>query len=178
MHSERIHFMYVYCMFCETQRCKTIAKLMEIRGAFRSFSPQIVRKQRKKGVNKEVLFDLLPGYVFVFSEERMLDYALFFGMDGVIRRVGKQENGYELAGSDLDFAMKLFEKDGLVGSMKACRIGDEVTLEEPLFNGCQGRITRIDWRKERARVDFVFDNMACHTWISIDGINAQKKEEG
>ena len=165
--------MYVYCMFCETQRCKTIAKLMEIRGAFRSFSPQIVRKQRKKGVNKEVLFDLLPGYVFVFSEERMLDYALFFGMDGVIRRVGKQENGYELAGSDLDFAMKLFEKDGLVGS-----IGDEVTLEEPLFNGCQGRITRIDWRKERARVDFVFDNMACHTWISIDGINAQKKEEG
>ena len=62
--------MYVYCMFCETQRCKTIAKLMEIRGAFRSFSPQIVRKQRKKGVNKEVLFDLLPGYVFVFNGAR------------------------------------------------------------------------------------------------------------
>ena len=137
--------MYAYCMFCLTQRCKVIAKLMEIRGAFRSFSPQIVRKQRKKGVNKEVLFDLLPGYVFVFSEERMLDYALFFGMDGVIRRVGKQENGYELAGSDLDFAMKLFEKDGLVGSMKACRIGDEVTLEEPLFNGCQGRIRQSDF---------------------------------
>ena len=41
--------MYVYCMFCETQRCKVIAKLMEIRGAMRSFSPQIVRRQRKKG---------------------------------------------------------------------------------------------------------------------------------
>jgi len=168
--------MYVYCMFCETQRCKVIAKLMEIRGAMRSFSPQIVRRQRKKGQNLEKQFDLLPGYVFVFSEERMVDYTQFFGMDGVIRRVGKQETGYELAGSDLDFAMRLFEKDGLVGSMKTCVIGDQVTLEDPLFNGCRGKITRIDWRKERARVDFTFDNMACHTWISIDGVKSQKKD--
>ena len=61
--------MYVYCMFCETQRCKVIAKLMEIRGAMRSFSPQIVRRQRKKGQNLEKQFDLLPGYVFVYSEQ-------------------------------------------------------------------------------------------------------------
>lgn len=168
--------MYVYCMFCETQRCKVIAKLMEIRGALRSFSPQIVRRQRKKGQNTEKCFDLLPGYVFVFSEERMVDYTQFFGMDGVIRRVGKQETGYELVGSDLDFAMKLFEKDGLVGSMKTCRVGDSVTLEDPLFNGCHGKITRIDWRKQRARVDFVFDNMACHTWIAVDGVKTDAKD--
>ena len=169
--------MFVYCLFCETQRCKVIARLMEIRGVIRAFSPQIVRRQRKKGENREVQFDLLPGYVFIFSEYRMADYTQFFGMDGVIRRIGKQEDGYELAGADLDFAMKLYEKDGLVGSMKTCCIGDEVTLEDPLFNGCQGRVTRIDRRKERARVDFVFDNIACHTWISIDGVNKEKKEE-
>ena len=169
--------MYVYCMFCETQRCKVIARLMEIRGAVRSFSPQIVRKQRRQGINREVLFDLLPGYVFVFSEERMVDYTQFFGMDGVIRRVGRQETGYELAGADRDFAMKLFEKDGLVGSMKTCRIGEEVALKDPIFNGCQGRITRIDRRKERARVDFVFDNMACHTWISLEQAETEKEEK-
>ena len=168
--------MYVYCMFCETQRCKVIAKIMEIRGALRSFSPQIIRRQRKQGENVEKQFDLLPGYVFVFSEERMVDYTQFFGTDGVIRRVGKQDTGYELVGSDLDFAMRLYERDGIVGSMKACRIGDQVTLEDPLFNGCQGKITRIDWRKERARVDFTFDNMACHTWISIDGVASPKKD--
>ena len=32
-------------------------------------------------------------------------------------------------------------------------------------------------RKERARVDFVFDNMACHTWISIDGVKSQRKDK-
>ena len=169
--------MYAYCMFCVTQRCKVIAKLMEIRGAARAFSPQIVRRQRKQGKNEEVLYDLLPGYVFVYSEERMVDYQQFFGMDGVIRRVGRQETGYELAGSDLDFAMKLLEKDGLVGSMKTYKIGDQVVLEDPLFNGCQGKVTRIDNRKQRARVDFVFDKMNCHTWISLDNMKGPSAPE-
>ena len=31
--------MYAYCLFCATQRCKTIAKLLEIRGVDRAFSP-------------------------------------------------------------------------------------------------------------------------------------------
>ena len=160
--------MYAYCLFCVTQRCKVIAQLMEIRGAARAFSPQIVRRQRRQGKNEEVRYDLLPGYVFVFSEERMMDYRQFFGMDGVIRRVGRQQTGYELEGPDLDFAMKLLEKDGLVGSMRTYKIGDQVMLQDPLFNGCRGRVTRVDNRKQRARVDFVFDRMDCHTWIALD----------
>jgi len=167
--------MYAYCLFCVTQRCRIIAKLLEIRGVDRAFAPQIVRRQRKKGVNREVRYDLLPGYVFIYNEERLTDYRLFFGMDGVIRRVGRTPEGYELSGPDLDFAMKLLEKDGLVGAMKTCKVGDEVKLEDPLFNGCQGRVTRIDYRKERARVDFVFDGLACHTWISLDAVKSQRK---
>ena len=78
---------------------------MEVRGVDRAFSPRIIRKQRKQGENVKKAFDLLPGYVFLYNRERLTDYTLFCGMDGVIRRVGKQDNGYELAGSDLDFAM-------------------------------------------------------------------------
>ena len=170
--------MHAYCLFCLTQRCGVIAKLMEIRGADRAFSPQIVRNQRKQGVNRAARYDLLPGYVFVYSGEPLTDYRLFYGMDGVIRRVGSREEGYELTGPDLDFAMRLLEKDGLVGSMKACRTGDEVVLEDPLFNGCQGRVTRIDRRKARARVDFVFDSMACHTWISLEDVRGGQTQEG
>ena len=120
--------MYAYCLFCVTQRCKVIAKLMEIRGAARAFSPQIVRRQRKQGENRDVTFDLLPGYVFIFSEEKWTDYRQFFGMDGVIRRVGRRDDGYELEGADLDFAMRLLEKDGLVGAVQTCVTGDTVTL--------------------------------------------------
>ena len=169
--------MYAYCMFCQTQRCRIIAKLMEIRGADRAFSPQIIRKQRKQGVNVEKRFDLVPGYVFVYSRERLTDYRMFFGMDGVIRRVGRREDGYELEGEDLDFAMKLLEKDGVVGAMQVCKVGDRVMLEDPLFAGCRGRVTAIDYRKERAKVEFVFDEHSMTSWVSLDLVKNGKKAE-
>ncbi len=169
---------YAYCLFCLTQRCKVIAKLMEIRGAERAFSPQIIRKQRKQGENVKKQFDLLPGYVFLYSEERLTDYRFFFGIDGVIRRVGKTEDGYALAGPDLDFAMKLLDMDGVVGGMTACRLGDEVTLENPLFAGCEGKVIEIDYRKERANVAFVFDNTRREIWVSLDGVKHLSAPEG
>ena len=169
--------MYAYCLFCQTQRCEVIAKLMEIRGVDRAFSPHIIRKQRKQGVNVERRFDLLPGSVFIYNKDRLTDYRLFYGMNGVIRRVGRREDGYELEGSDLDFAMKLLEKDGLVGTMKICRVGDEVTLEDPLFSGCQGRVVAIDYRKERAKVEFVFDRNSCSSWISLEDVKQQHRIE-
>jgi len=163
---------YAYCLFCQTQRCGTIAKLMEIRGADRAFSPRILRKQRKKGENLDRQYDMLPGYVFVYSRKRMTDYRLFYGMDGVIRRVGRREEGYELEGSDLDFALKLLEKDGLVGAMKVCRLGDEVALEDSLFSRCMGRVIEIDYRKERAKVEFMFDKNSCSTWVAIENVKS------
>jgi len=170
--------MYAYCLFCLTQRCKVIAQLMEIKGADRAFSPQIVRKQRKQGENVKKQFDLLPGYVFIYNEERLTDYSFLFGIDGVIRRVGRTEKGYELEGSDLEFAMKLLEKDGIVGGMKACHIGDEVTLEDPLFSGCEGKVTEIDYRKERAKVSFVFDNVKREIWVALDEVKHLNQPEG
>ena len=67
----------------------------------------------------------------------------------------------------------------MVGAMKICREGDSVILEDPLFNGVQGRVTKIDWRKERARVDFVFEKNPCHVWVSLENVkNLKKPEEG
>ena len=170
--------MYAYCLFCVTQRCRVIAKLMEIRGVKRAFSPQIIRKQRKKGENVRKRFDLLPGYVFLYSEERLVDYTLFCGMDGVIRRVGQTEKGYELEGSDLDFAMKLLAKDGLVEGMILYRSGDEVKLQDTLFNGCEGKIIEIDYRKERAKVSFVFDQTEREIWVALEDVKHTRRPEG
>ena len=168
--------MYAYCLFCRTQRCARIAQLMEIRGVDRAFSPQILHKQRKQGENRSRVNDLLPGYVFLYSEERLTDYTFFTGIDGIIRRVGRTETGYELEGADRDFAMNLLEKDGMVGAMRMVEVGQTVRLEDPLFDRSEGVITKIDYRKERARVDFRFDGNDCHTWIAVEGIRKVSKE--
>ena len=81
--------MYAYCLFCETQRCKPIAYLLERYGiADRAFSPQIIKRRRVKGKNVDCPYDLLPGYVFLFSETPLEDFSPFRGITGIIRRIG------------------------------------------------------------------------------------------
>ena len=48
--------------------------------------------------------------------------------------------------------------------MTVFKVGDEVRLDDPLFNDVAGKITRIDYRKQRARVDYHFAGMDCFTW--------------
>ena len=101
---------------------------------------------------------------------------MFAGIDGVIRRVGKTESGYELEGPDREFALGLLEKDGKVGALKMVKVGETVRLEDALFEGSEGVVTKIDYRKERARVDFKFEGNDCHAWIAVDGIRPMKTE--
>ena len=49
-------------------------------------------------------------------------------------------------------------------------------LEHSLFDGSEGVVTKIDYRKERARVEFRFDGNDCHAWIAVDGIRPLKTE--
>ena len=167
--------MYVYCLFCRTQRCTRIAQLMEIKGVNRAFSPKVLSRQRVKGVNLTQEKDLLPGYVFLFHEERIIDYQIFSGIDGVIRRVGKSETGYELEGPDREFALGLLEKDGKVGAMRMVKVGEKIRMEDPLFAGSEGVVTKIDYRKERARIDFKFEGNDCHAWVAVEDV--RKVEE-
>ena len=167
--------MFAYCLFCRTQRCARIAQLLEIRGMARAFSPQIVQRKRVQGQNLKQCRDLLPGYILIFNEEKLTDYSVFFGMDGVIRKVGEPEEWYELQGADRDFAFRLLEKDGVVGSMSIVKAGEAVTLDDALFAGVRGTVTRIDYRKERARVDFTFRGNACHTWVSLEDVKSSEK---
>ena len=95
---------------------------------------------------------------------------MFFGIDGVIRKVGQADENYELQGSDREFALELLEKDGIVGGMRMVKIGEDVTLDDPLFSGNRGKVTRIDYRKERARVDFTFRGNECHTWVALEDV--------
>lgn len=169
--------MYAYCLFCETQRCRTVAYLLERYGvADRAFSPQIIKRARVKGKNIDRPYDLLPGYVFLFSETPLEDFTPLYGIMGILRRIGDPENRWALSDGDLDFAQRLLRKDGTVGQLTVFKVGDEVRLDDPLFNGVAGRITRIDYRKQRARVDYRFAGMNCFTWIAVEMIQDKEKE--
>lgn len=117
------------------------------------------------------MYDLPPGYVFVYSETEIKESNMLYGINGIIRGLASPNCGFSLSGGDYDFAMNLYRKSDVIGLVTVFKIGDEVKLDDPLFNNCQGKIIKIDYRKQRARVDYQFDGMDCFTWIACDFIN-------
>ncbi len=162
---------YVYCLFCVTYRCQAIARLLEARGVSRAISPRITRMIRKEGANREEEADLTPGYVFIYHPDDLLDTDMFYGIDGVIRKVGTPRSRYRLEGPDRTFALRLLDRGGLVGAQPICRVGDEIRLVDPLFRECSGRVTHLDYRKLRARVEFTLFGRPCATWVAVEAMD-------
>ena len=61
--------MYVYCLFCETVKCRGIAEAITDRFHCRAISPKQIQHTRSKGRQMDIEHDLLPGYVFVYDPE-------------------------------------------------------------------------------------------------------------
>ena len=167
--------MFAYCLFCRTQRCHVIADLLEKKGADRAFSPQIISRQRKQGKLEEVRHDLLPGYVFVFTEEEQKTFDLFRGIDGIIRCLRNDDGTMNLTRADYRFAMELRDKDGLIGALTVLKEGEKVRIKDSVLENYGGTIESIDHRKQRAKVRFRFDNQERTAWVACDVLY---KEEG
>ena len=165
----------VYCLFCQTKKAGEVAYILENRGLVRAFSPQIVKRQRVQGQNEDRVYDLLPGYVFVYANEELNTTRYFSEISGIIRRLGLRENRFQLQNGDRDFAMQLYRKNGLVGEITVFKEGDLVCIEDPLFQGCNGKITRMDYKKQRARVEFEFAGNVCVSWVAC---NMMEKKDG
>lgn len=163
--------MHVYCLFCQTQRCRAIASWLEKTRVCRAITPQITMRERIKGKNCDVLCDMLPGYVFLFSEKEIRDFSSLHQINGLIRVLGTVETGMELYGTDAEFALRLFRQDGVINGVKVFRTGDRVRLADPLFAACEGRISKVDNRKKRAKIDFVFNGLNCSTWAAMNEID-------
>ena len=160
--------MEVYCLQCVTQKCRTVAQVLEYMGVHRAFAPTVLQSERKAGSLLEKPRDLLPGYVFVFMEEKVPDSFFFREPMGVMHPLAYSQKTWELHGSDLAFALELYARDGQIGTMKVLKCGDTVELLDPLFQKVCGRVSEMDIRKHRAKVTFEFGGKVWNVWISCD----------
>ncbi len=160
--------MFAYCMYCQTQRAKKIADLLLSQGYDCAFTPRVICHHWVQGRIIERPYDLLPGYVFLFTEEPILDFSTFRRKEGVSRILGRPDDRYELTGADRTFALQLYETDGLISPMPLVHEGTRVRLLNPLFENHHGTVTRVDYKKQRARVEFLFDEERWMTWVAIE----------
>ena len=159
----RVIWLYMYCLFCETQKCTIVALTIERKYGIQAISPEIIQRKWVKGVCEEKRHNWLPGYVFLYSETPLTHR---FVIPGIIRWLGKGELQYE----DEAFARMIYEKGGVLGTLKLADIGDRCVIDDPLWAKMEGIVTKIDRGRKRCRVEFIFDNLRRSVWLGYEMI--------
>ena len=162
--------MPVYCLFCETQKCSIIAKLIEHCWGITCIFPRIIQRKWVKGVPQEVHHSMLPGYIFLYPEVPLKKNIC---IPGIIRTLG---NG-ELQDVDLAFAMMLHEHNGVLGSIRLMEEGNHYIVDDPLWQKMEGRIIKVDRGRKRCCIEFTFDNVQRTVWLGYDIIQPIKVEK-
>lgn len=164
----KVKNMHAYCLFCETQRCKDIAKIIEKISDCRCIFPRVIQRKWVKGVAREVTHACLPGYLFLFTEEDIYPY---FSVSGILRVLGRGE----LEGADLNFANMIYKCDGLLGTVRLAQVGDRCHISDPLWENLQGTIVKVDRGRKRCCVEFTFDRQKRRIWVGYDLIKTEEE---
>lgn len=152
---------YAYCLFCETQRCNIISEYIIKNYGYQCLSPQIVQRKWVKGVPVDENHDWLPGYLFIYSDQKI---STRFEISGIIRCLGDGE----LKGQDLKFAEMIRNKDGVMGNMTLIREGDRCKISDPAWQEMRGTVTKIDRGRKRCCIEYTFDGAARKIWAGYE----------
>lgn len=158
---ERGNVVFAFCLFCETQRCKTIAEYIFKSYSYICFSPKIIQRKWIKGVIQEEYHDLLPGYVFLYTENPQIPN---FGIDGIIRCLG---NG-PLTGQDRAFAEMLYKRNGVIGIIPLVREGELCRINDPAWEDIQGKVIKMDHGRKRCCVEYEFNQIRREVWVGYE----------
>ena len=162
---ERGMHMYTYCVFCDTSRSRRIAMLAERLYNCRAISPQREQLKWVKKVPVRERHDLLPGYVFLYSEPPIQRPSSLRSIPGVIRCLSDQEHQYVLQGNDEKFALMLLDKEGVIGSVKVFQEGDRIRVCDGMYAGLETRILKINKRNLRMLIEIPFAGMQVKSWV-------------
>ncbi len=163
--------MISYCLFCHTAKCDAVAALLPQLLECSAVSPKIVQRKWTKGQCAEESRDYLPGYVFLYTDAPLPDYGVLWSVDGVLRLLGRAEDGYRLTGEDERFAGMIRANNGVIGILKAYEVGDRIQLTADSLPGYTGEIVKVDRRKGRAQILIRFDDKEIKLWAGFELID-------
>lgn len=159
----------VRCLFCHTGQEETVVKAIQENGWGRAIFPQRVKTLQRGRERIETLAPLVPGYVFVYSEQATVRRDELRSLRHVIRVLAYGEAGKdELVGRDREFADWLWKLDGKIGVMKALQIGDSIKIIDGVFQQLRGTITQMDRRRQTIRVELDTQGAIRYIWLAYD----------
>lgn len=122
----------------------------------------------KNGAWTEVVFPLMLGYVFVYSEGEADRFAGFRSLNHVIRVLTYGDGSDTLMGRDLEFADWLWSLNGRIEVMQAVQIGDRIEIVDEVFKRLHGTITKMDRRRRTVRVSLETEGTPKQIWLAYE----------
>lgn len=159
----------VRCLFCHTGQEEAVVKAVHENGWGRAIFPKRVKTVRKGREWQETFTPLLPGYVFVYSDQKTVRYDKLLELRHVIRVLVYGEAGQDvLMGRDLEFADWLWRLNGQIGVMKALQIGDRIEIVDGVFKQLNGTVVQMDRRRRTIRVELNTEGAIRNIWLAYD----------
>lgn len=167
----------VRCVFCLTGNEKSVAQRIENMGLGQVIIPRKVKPFRVNGqwIDKTEL--LMPGYLFILSDEAY-PFSELRALDGVIRVLTYGENDQEgyLTGRDLLFAEWLQKEDGLIGKLDAIQEGDFVRIMDGALQDIHGKVVSMNRRRHTVQVEVTLFGAQRTVWLGYEVVEKQKTQ--
>ena len=174
-------YKYVRCLFCTTGKEEAVARGIEASGHGRALFPQRDKRFLVGRAWVERPVALLPGYVFVYSDEERAVYRSFGAAQHIIRVLAYGGGDDRLTGRDREFADWLWRLQGRVGVLKALEVGDRIEIVDGAFKQLRGRITKMDRRRRTVRVELDTSGAIRQLWLAyeiVDRVDADALRRG
>ncbi len=169
--------MYSYCLFCETQKCRALARELRRACGFPVIAPRTVQHTWSCGAMTDREHDLLPGYLFLYTEARIEDVRTLRSFSGVLRILGEKDDGYALKGRDEQFALALLSLGGVVGKTRVYEEGQMIRLADDAFQGVEAKILKVNHRNQRLQIELPFAGTLVKTWVEYEMVKTDIREE-
>ena len=125
-------------------------KIIDLDGIGRAFIPKVTRKRKYKDGWHDVLYAMVPGYIFFETE---VPEKLFFELKRVPKRTDllrMDEDILSVSKNEESFIRELLDPEDVVAVSTAHKEGDKVIIDKGPLAGKESRIKNIDLHKRKA----------------------------
>ena len=142
--------------------------------------PRRSLRERKKGVVRESLKPLYPGYIFYMGEE--LPPELHWAIrrtPGFFRFLKDNQNVQPLSGPDREILMHFLRFGEITGRSEVYfDENNRIAVVSGPMSGLEGIIVRVDRRKGRAKIRLSLNNNSMLVDLAFDVIKSAEEKNG
>jgi len=163
---------YVYVVLAQAVKQHIVAHEIPKFFPCKAINPIVIKRKWTGSTYKEITYSLMPGYIFLFSNERM-EPRKVRTLDGVLKVLQYDDGAYALTAEDERLARWLALYDGTIGVSQAVRAGDRIQVVQGPLKDNIGRVTKVDKRRQRAKVEFQFNDTVFSAWMDFDWVETE-----